>query len=38
MNVRNQIHCNLVMGMGYLGKGDRQKAREFFGEGSEFGY
>ena len=32
MNVRNQIHCNLVMGMGYLGKGDKQKARNFFEE------
>lgn len=32
MNVRNRIHCHLVMGMGYLGKGDKAKARTFFEE------
>ena len=29
LNIRNQIHCNLVMGLGYLGLGDRVKAKEF---------
>lgn len=26
LNVRNQIHCHLVMGLGYLGLNDREKA------------
>ena len=30
LKVRNLIHCNLVMGMGYLGLGDAQKAAEYF--------
>ena len=28
LNVRNQIHCHFVIGLGYLGKGDLQHARE----------
>lgn len=32
LNVRNQIHCRFVMGMGYLGKGDRTKAKNLFQE------
>jgi tetratricopeptide (TPR) repeat protein len=28
LNVRNRIHCNYVMGLGYLGLGEREKARE----------
>lgn len=32
LNVRNQIHCRFVMGMGYLGKGDRTKAKNLFEE------
>jgi Tfp pilus assembly protein PilF len=32
LNVRNQIHCNLVMGMGYLGLGDKEQARKFLSE------
>lgn len=27
LNVRNQIHCHFVMGLGYLGKGEMEKAR-----------
>ena len=30
LKVRNLIHCNLVMGMGYFGLGDAQKAAEYF--------
>ena len=29
LNVRNQIHCNLVMGLGHLGLGHEEKAKEF---------
>ena len=29
LNVRNQIHCNYVMGLGHLGLGHLDKAREF---------
>ena len=32
LNIRNQIHCNLVMGMGYLGLGDKEQARKFLSE------
>ena len=27
LNIRNQIHCHFVMGLGYLGKGDLTKAQ-----------
>lgn len=30
LRVRNLIHCNLVMGMGYLGLGETAKATEYF--------
>jgi tetratricopeptide (TPR) repeat protein len=29
LNTRNQIHCNYVMGLGYLGAGDKAKGKEF---------
>ncbi|MDR2085803.1 MAG: hypothetical protein LBP72_01375, partial [Dysgonamonadaceae bacterium] len=29
LNVRNQIHCNYLMGLGYIGLNDREKARTF---------
>ena len=29
LNVRNKIHCNYVMGLGHLGLGNIEKAREF---------
>ena len=29
LNVRNQIHCNYVMGLGHLGLGHIEKAKEF---------
>lgn len=29
LNKRNQIHCNLVMGLGYLGLGKQAKAQHF---------
>ena len=32
LNVRNQIHCNLVMGMGYLGLGKKELAHKFLSE------
>lgn len=32
LNERNKIHCNLVMGLGYLGLGEKDKARKFLGE------
>jgi tetratricopeptide (TPR) repeat protein len=32
LNARNQIHCNYVMGLGYLGLGNQEKAREFLGK------
>ncbi|MDR2468941.1 MAG: DUF5107 domain-containing protein [Tannerella sp.] len=32
LDVRNQIHCNYVMGLGYLGLNNREKAQEFFGK------
>ena len=32
LNVRNLLHCNLVMGMGYLGLGDKEQARKFLSE------
>lgn len=32
LNVRNLIHCNLVMGLGYLGLGDTEQARKFLSE------
>ncbi len=30
LNIRNQIHCHFVMGLGYLGKGDLTKAQTEF--------
>lgn len=32
LNVRNRIHCNYVMGLGYLGLGDVEKAYTFLSE------
>ena len=32
LNVRNKVHCNLVMGLGYLGLGDKVKAKRFISE------
>ena len=32
LNLRNQIHCNLVMGLGYLGLNDRKTAERFLGK------
>jgi tetratricopeptide (TPR) repeat protein len=32
LNVRNQIHCNYVMGLGYLGLNSREKANGFLGK------
>lgn len=32
LNVRNKVHCNLVMGLGYLGLGDKAKAKRFISE------
>lgn len=32
LNVRNLIHCNLVIGLGYLGLGDKEQARKFLSE------
>jgi tetratricopeptide (TPR) repeat protein len=29
LNIRNQIHCNYVMGLGYLGLNNKEKAAEF---------
>jgi tetratricopeptide (TPR) repeat protein len=29
LNVRNQIHCNYVMGLGYLGLNNKEKAQEY---------
>ncbi|MDR1601393.1 MAG: hypothetical protein LBS42_03090, partial [Tannerella sp.] len=30
LNVRNRIHCYYVMGLGHLGLGHTDKAKEFF--------
>ncbi len=32
LNIRNQIHCHFVIGLGYLGKGDLQHACQEFQE------
>lgn len=32
LNVRNQIHCYYVMGLGYLGLGNLDKAKEYLGK------
>jgi len=32
LNVRNQIHCNYVMGLGLLGLGDKKNASGYFTE------
>lgn len=29
LNVRNVIHCNLVRGLGYLGLGDKEQAKQY---------
>jgi tetratricopeptide (TPR) repeat protein len=31
LNRRNEIHCRYVMGLGHLGLGNKEKAREFLG-------
>ena len=38
LNLRNQIHCNLVMGLGYLGLNDRKTAERFLGKVREARY
>ncbi|MDR0507911.1 MAG: DUF5107 domain-containing protein [Dysgonamonadaceae bacterium] len=35
LNVRNRIHCYYVMGLGYLGLNDREKAKKFLGKALE---
>jgi hypothetical protein len=30
LNIRNQIHCNYLMGLGHLGLGNLAKAKGFF--------
>lgn len=35
LNVRNQIHCYYVMGLGHLGLGNIEKAREYLGKVAE---
>ena len=30
LNIRNKIHCNFVMGLGYLGLGNKDLAKKFF--------
>jgi tetratricopeptide (TPR) repeat protein len=35
LNRRNRIHCNYVMGLGYLGIGDTAKAEEYLGKVKE---
>ncbi len=35
LNVRNQIHCNYVMGLGQLGLGNKTKAHQFLTKVSE---
>lgn len=30
MNKKNRVHCNYLMGLGQLGLGNREKARDFF--------
>lgn len=30
LNVRNQVHCNYLMGLGYLGLGEKNKAKDYF--------
>lgn len=32
LKVRNLIHCNLVMGLGHLGLGEREQAKHFLSE------
>lgn len=32
LNVRNQIHCNLVMGLGYLGLHNKAEAKKYISE------
>lgn len=32
LNKRNQIHCNYVMGLGYSGLGEIEKAKDFLGK------
>jgi hypothetical protein len=32
LNVRNKIHCNYVIGIGYLGLGNKQEARKCLSE------
>lgn len=32
LNVRNKIHCNYVIGIGYLGLGNKQEARKYLSE------
>jgi tetratricopeptide (TPR) repeat protein len=35
LNVRNKIHCYYVMGLGNLGLGNKEKAKEFLGKVKE---
>ena len=32
LNIRNQIHCNYVMALGYSGLGDHEKAEYFYAQ------
>lgn len=32
LNVRNKVHCNYLLGLGYLGSGDKEKAGLYFRE------
>lgn len=32
LNIRNKVHCNYVMSLGYLGLGEREKAKHYYGE------
>ena len=30
MDKRNRVHCHYLMGLGHLGLGDKEKARQYF--------
>lgn len=34
LNQRNQVHCNFMIALGYLGKGDQKSADQFFRDAS----
>ena len=35
MNVKNKVHCNYLMGLGYLGLTESEKAKEYFNAAAE---